>query len=152
VSSVEKIRRLTMPLVGRMQSAFAAVIAGLVLLLPASSSSTSVICKEVRLKPLHCVCGTVLDATGAPVARATVTILKDGTDNAEVNTGEDGKFSFGEVKAGNYEFSVNANGFRSFQFPIVVAKPDSKCRRALEIRLTLGYPQSCTGVRIVKPS
>ena len=141
-----------MLLVGRMHTAFATVITGLVLLLPASSSSTTEICKEVRLKPLHCVCGTLIDTAGAPVARATVTILKDGTGHAAVNTGEDGKFSFDELKAGNYEFCVKANGFRSFRFPIVVVKPDSKCRRALKIRLTLGYPQNCTGVRVVKPS
>jgi hypothetical protein len=81
-----------------------------------------------------------------------VTILKDGTGHPEVNTGEDGKFSFGEVKAGSCEFCVKANGFRSFQFQIVVVKPDSKCTRALQIRVTPGYPENCTGVRVVKAS
>lgn len=134
----------------RVHAAFATVVAGLILLLPASSPSTTEICREVHLKPLHCVCGTVINALGEPVARARVTILRDGTGRAAVKTGEDGKFSFDELKAGNYEVQVQAEGFRSFQFPIAVVKPDSKCKRGLEIGLTTGYPENCTGVRLVK--
>lgn len=136
---------------GRVRAAFTTVVAGVLLLLPASSPSTTAICEEVRLKPLHCVCGTLINAAGEPVARATVTILREGARRAAVNTGEDGKFSFDKLKAGNYEVQVQAEGYRTFQFPIVVVKPDSKCKRALEIGLTTGYPVDCTSVRFVKP-
>jgi carboxypeptidase family protein len=135
---------------GRAHAAFARLVAGLLLLLPASSPSTTEICKEVHLKPLHCVCGIVINALGEPVARARVTILRDGTGRAAIKTGEDGKFSFDDLKAGNYEVQVQAEGFRTFQFPIVLVKPDSKCKRALEVELTTGYPENCTDVHVVK--
>jgi hypothetical protein len=41
-----------------------------------------------------CVCGTIVDQVGEVVPGATVTILKDGTEIAAVETGVDGKFSF----------------------------------------------------------
>jgi hypothetical protein len=127
----------------------AIAVAGLVLLLPASSTSDT-ICKEIHLKPVHRVCGTALDISGGPVARATVTVLKDGARSASFRTGEDGKFSLDELPPGTYQFQIEAKGFLSFQFPIVMDKPESKCKRALEITLSTGYPVNCTGVRLVK--
>ena len=129
---------------------FATTVAGIVLLFPASSSSTTETCKELHLKPLHCVCGTALNTLGEPVSRATITVLKDGTERATLKTGEDGGFLFNELAPGEYELRVEAAGFRVFQFPIVVVTRESKCKRALEIRLTVGYPENCTGVRLVK--
>jgi hypothetical protein len=85
-----------------------------------------------------------------PIAGATVTVLKNGMQPITVQTGGDGKFSFRELKAGNYDLRVEAGGYQSIEFPIVMAKPDAKCNRSLEIRLYLGYPDSCPDAHIVK--
>lgn len=76
-------------------------------------------------------------------------VLKNGMQPITVQTGGDGKFSFRELKAGNYDLRVEAGGYQSIEFPIVMAKPGAKCNRSLEIRL-LGYPDSCPDARIVK--
>ena len=140
-----------MSFAGRMCAAFAITVTGLFLLLPAGYPSLEEICTGVRLQPLHCVCGTVINALGKPVARAAVTILEDGSARARVETGENGKFAFEMLKAANYEIQVQAEGFRTFKFPVAVAKPHSKCKQALEIELTTGSPENCSSVRIVKP-
>ena len=139
-----------MSFAGRMLAAFAIAIAGLFLLVPADSSSAEEICNEARLQPLHCVSGTVVNKLREPVVRATVTIFKDGAARASVKTGADGKFAFEMLEAANHEIQVQAEGFRTFKFPVTVAKPDSKCKRALEIELTTGSPENCSSVRIVK--
>jgi len=134
-----------------LQARCTTAVVGFLLVLPAGSSGTTEICKEVRLKPLHCVCGTLINELAEPVSYATVTVvLRDGTGRAAITTGGDGKFSFEELTPGSYELQVQAAGFRSYRFPIVVVKPESKCKRALEIKLTIGYPENCTGVRLVK--
>ena len=147
--STRNKRRSDMPTLTRLQAICATAVVGF-LVLPAGSPGTAEICKELHLKPLHCVCGTLINELGEPVAYATVTVLTDAAERAAVKTGDDGKFSFDELTPGSYELQVQAAGFRSYRFPIVVVKQESKCKRALEIRLTLGYPENCTGVRLVK--
>jgi hypothetical protein len=148
--STRNKRRSDMPTLTQLQARCATAVVGFLLVLPAGSPGTTEICKEVRLKPLHCVCGTVLNVLGEPVANATLTVLSNGNGSTVVKTSERGEFSFDELTPGNYELQVQANGFRRYQFPIVVVKSKSKCSRALEIRLTIGYPENCTGIRIVK--
>jgi hypothetical protein len=127
---------------------FAAIIAGI--LLPACQLSSEVICgKEPRLKPLRCVCGTLTDATGGPVAGAIVKALKDGTEVASVKTGQDGKFIFAELNGGDYELNAQAAGYLMFRSPIVVVKPKNRCRRGLAIFLDTGGLESC-GSRVMK--
>jgi hypothetical protein len=62
-----------------------------------------------------------------------VKVLKNGMQPITVQTGGDGKFSFMELK-----LRVEAGGYQSIEFPIVMAKPDAKCNRSLEIRVYLG--------------
>jgi len=133
----------------RLRRALATTIVG-VLLLSVRASGTEEICQQVRLKPLHGVCGAVIDRSGAPVARAAVEILKDGTELVALQTGEDGKFSYDRLSAGNYDIQIQADGFRTFRFSIVMSKPDTRCKRALKVILTTGYPEICTNVYLVK--
>lgn len=126
-----------------------AAMAGL-LSLPAFASATTVVCKELRLKPLHCVRGLVINTLGEFVPGAAVTIVEDGTAKAAAMTDEKGQFAFGLVEPGNYELRVETGGYLTEHIPIIVKKPGGKCKRALEIRLRLGYPMQCTQVRMVK--
>jgi hypothetical protein len=91
-----------------------------------------------------------LDPLGEPIPHATVVLFRGGVQQGELKTGEDGTFSFDQKSAGNYVLRVAATGFKDTEFSIVVAKPQEKCKQALEIKLNLGYPEACTNVRIVK--
>jgi len=122
---------------------FAATVAGL-FLLPVGTSTAEVICGKARpIKPLHCVCGKLIDQTGEPLAGTSVKVVKDGTDLATIETGSDGAFIFGELKPGSYELTANFDGLKPFRSPIVVANPTRKCKRGLTIVLVLTYPDNC---------
>jgi len=136
-------------LMARMRALFVIIMAA-VFLLAAGALSAEVTCEELRLKPLRCVGGTVIDEAGEVVSRADVTILKDGKDIATVETGVDGKFEFEDLKAAGYDLRVRAVGFRLFQVPIVAQSHAKKCKRALEIVLVRGVGEKCMGVRLVK--
>jgi Carboxypeptidase regulatory-like domain len=126
-----------------------AVMAG-ILALPLGAEATTAYCKEIRLKPLHCVRGFITNEAGEFVPGATVTIFEDGAAQAVSKSDVKGQFSFGALKPGSYELKIEGEGYRTEKVPIVIKKPKSGCRQALEIRLTLGYPNPCTHVRIVK--
>ena len=113
-------------------------------LLPAGALSAEVICGKVPpLKPVQCVCGKLIDQTGAPVSGATVKVIKSGTDLATVKTADDGTFIFGQLGAGSYELNAYLGGFVRFQSPIVVTNPSRKCTRRLAIVLVTFYPDNC---------
>jgi hypothetical protein len=118
--------------------------------LAAGVARAEVTCEELRLKPLRCVCGTIIDEAGEVVSRADVTILKDGKGIATLETGADGNFSFDELKTGSYDLHARAVGFRLFSFPIVVENPAKKCKQRLEIILPASGLETCTGIRLVK--
>lgn len=127
---------------------FTPAIAAIVLL--AHLLSAEGVCPETpRLKPLRCVCGEFTNSTGGPVSNVLVKVLKDGTEVASMNSGEDGKFAFGELKPGSYELTAQAASYRTFRSPIVVAKPTKKCTHRLAIFLDIGGLESC-GSRVVK--
>ena len=121
-------------------------IAAVLLLLPwFSAAGTEEIC-GLKLKPVHCICGTVINVAGEPVVGATITIFSNGSEAATVKTDESGKFSLDQLQAGSYQVAIQAHDFRSFQFPVALVEPHSKPKRALEIVLTTGYPENCTRV------
>lgn len=122
---------------------------GFLLLAPTRVFCTSVTCNQKRVKPLRHICGIVIDESGAPVPQARVTILKDGTELATLQTGTDGQFSFEGLKQGNYEFQAQKEGFHGFRIPVVLVKPRDQCKRALEVVLSVANP--CPGARLVKP-
>jgi Carboxypeptidase regulatory-like domain len=120
------------------------------LLLSPHKALTEIICKEQHLKSVHFLCGSVINQLGQPILNSKVTVLFNGTEQAEVKTGSDGRFVFDSLKKGNYEIRIQADGYQVFSFPIALAKPSKQCKRTLQIRLTIGYP-SCGGtIRLVK--
>lgn len=120
------------------------------ILVPVLLTRAEVICgKPLHIKPLRCVCGRLTDATGGPVSDVTVAVLRDGVEVAHLTTGPDGKFTFGELDSGTYDLNATAYGFRTLRTSIRVAKPDTRCRRRLEIYLDTGGLESC-GSRVTK--
>ena len=58
------------------------------------------------------VLGTVLDATGSPVPKATVTLTNADTGiEAKTSTNNNGEYDFFDVKIGRYTVTVEATGF-----------------------------------------
>jgi Carboxypeptidase regulatory-like domain len=58
------------------------------------------------------ISGTVVDKSGAALVGATVKLTREGQALApEVQTGDDGQYSFTKVPPGAYQISVTANGF-----------------------------------------
>jgi len=120
----------------------AAIIAGT--LLPALQLRAEVTCpKQLRIKPVRCVCGRLTDPTGAPVSGVVVRVLKAGAGVASVNSDGDGKFIFEGLEPGNYELSAQLAGYLAFRTQIVVAKPEKKCKRKLAILLEIGGLENC---------
>jgi hypothetical protein len=108
-----------MLLMTRAHAAFGSAVLWLARLFPTCSFRTTEICKELNLKPLHCVRGTAVNVFGEPLSGATVTIFIGGTARAAVKTGANGRFFFSDLTPGNYELRVEEDGFRTFHFPIV---------------------------------
>jgi len=101
------------------------------------------------LKPIHRVCGIVINPLGEPLSGAEVTILQDGREVASQQTSKDGKFSFEQLPAGNYDIKVVAHDYPSANFSIVIVRSAVKCKRALQVLLAVG---SCGGgISEVKP-
>jgi hypothetical protein len=57
------------------------------------------------------VTGTVVDQLGGKVAKATVTLSRDGQRVGETSSSDLGAFSFDNVPEGRYRLAVRADGF-----------------------------------------
>lgn len=122
----------------------AATFAGLLLLMPAGSSAEVSCSKKPPLKPVHCICGKLVDPVGDPVSSALVRVNRDGAEVATASTDVDGRFLFHELKPGNYDLvAESGKTFVPFRLPITLAKPKKKCRHELVIRMVLHYPDNC---------
>lgn len=125
----------------------AAIITGLVLLLPSESYATT--CVALRPpKPIHPVCGFVIDPTGEPIANATVTILKDHHEIASMESSTDGRFAVNQLEAGSYDIRVQANFFLPAFSSITLVKPGAKCKKELGVLLAVGG--GCSGISLGK--
>jgi Carboxypeptidase regulatory-like domain len=76
---------------------------------PASTSTDRQVPNE---QPSGSISGTVVDQTGAVVARAQVTLTReDQSLDDRVLSGDDGQFSFSNVPAGPFHLTIGATGF-----------------------------------------
>src|SRR2546425_5424448 len=83
------------------------------------------------------VIGTVVDASGAVVPGATVSIVQEGTGlTATTTTGPQGTFSLAQLPPGRYDLAVELAGFRKFVESGLVLETDQV--RRVEARLQLG--------------
>jgi Carboxypeptidase regulatory-like domain len=121
-----------------------AILAGIPLLLPERSWAEVICGKRPPLKPVRCVCGKLVDATGGPVSGALVRVNRQGAQIAAENTDADGKFVFPELKSGEYELVADLDStFVPFRSSITLVKPKKKCRHELVIKMVLTYPDNC---------
>jgi hypothetical protein len=86
------------------------------------------------------VIGVIADATGAPIAQATVTLMADDASHLAVTTGADGSFSLSNVPAGSFHLTVVAPGFAEQTISGSVAAGASE--HLPEIRLQLSVTES----------
>lgn len=68
----------------------------------------SILVLSVALHAQHTVRGTVIDATGAPVAKAKLTLVRDGITDSAAVTASDGGFTFSAVADGAYKLRAEA--------------------------------------------
>jgi hypothetical protein len=133
----------------KMGKPLAAIVVGFLLFFPSDISSATECIALPPLKAIHRVCGFVSDPSGAPVADAKLTILKDGNEVATMQSGADGRFAFEELKAGKYEMRVDAKGFVTAVSSIVLVKPGAACKK--ELSVLLGVGMSCSSISLDKP-
>jgi hypothetical protein len=116
----------------------AAIMIGFLLFFPSEISYATECVALPPLKPIHHVCGFVVDPSGEPIPNAKVTILKDGNEVAAMQTNADGRFAFEQLKAGSYSIRVDANGFLSALSSIVLVTPGVACKKELGVLLGVG--------------
>ncbi len=82
------------------------------------------------------ITGTVLDATGAAIPKAAVTIRNVDTGGIRTTVGSDqGTYTITNMQPGNYEVSVTAAGFTTFKETIVLTVG---AKIAVDAKLTVG--------------
>lgn len=83
------------------------------------------------------ITGTVADPNGGPVSQASITLSRNGQTVRQVQTANNGQFSFAGVSPGPYQLSITASGFES-QSVSVVLNP-GQIYSAPRISLALGH-------------
>jgi Carboxypeptidase regulatory-like domain len=126
-----------------------AVAGAAVLLLAVQGFGDERVCLPLRLKPIHCARGIVIDQSGTPIDDVTVTLFKDGKMVATVSDQEDGKFSFDVSQPGNYEIEAKKLGYSGLRFPVVIVKPRKSSARILKVVLDTGG-DPCSHVWLAK--
>ena len=82
------------------------------------------------------VAGTIVDALGARVSGATVTLLRDGMTVADSKSGGDGTFAFASVVPGRYAVAATAKGFSPRTSEPIYVGPGS--RETVDVALEIG--------------
>lgn len=89
-----------------MSRMFAPILVALFLVLPLRASAQG--------ETTTAIVGQVRDATGAPIAGATVTIVSRETGmQRSLRSDQEGRFNFPQLKPGGYAVSCGAEGFDS---------------------------------------
>lgn len=93
-------------------------------------------------KVLASLAGTVLDSSGAVVARATVTITNTGTGvTFNTTTDETGQYVAGALPAGSYSVKVQSPGFKASERRDIILKAGA--RERADFTLTIGNLGCC---------
>ena len=113
---------------------------------PARPMSAAV--RDVALQDGNALTGQVLDATGAPVAGTTVSVVDQSRTVATAVTGDDGRFTITGVKAGVHQVAT-ANGVTVCRLWAPGTAPPAAQREALVVHgdtvLRCKGDDSCSG-------
>jgi hypothetical protein len=126
-----------------MRKVLAAIIT---LLLPYGNCYSTTCLALPPLKPVHHLCGFVINQLGEPIGTATVTVVRDGREIASMQTSTDGRFAFKKLKAGSYDIRVQANGFLSAFSSIILVNPAEACKKELGVSLAVGM--GCSSISL----
>ena len=96
------------------------------------------------------IVGTVLDASGAAVPNAAITIIDNSTGQSRAGvTTEDGTYAFTDVPAGSYTLTVTARGFRLSRTTNVQVAINAVSRN--DVRLQVGELAETVNVEASAP-
>lgn len=59
------------------------------------------------------ICGSIIDVTGAPIVGAKITLTRDDQSTDEQLSDENGRFTFSNVKPGEFQLTIASQGFTS---------------------------------------
>jgi hypothetical protein len=82
---------------------------------PAAEPAVKSAASTTAQKSPASVRGTVADASGKPIAGATISIKNDAGASQSATTDTKGKYRIGSLATGTYTISVTANGFKKFE-------------------------------------
>ncbi len=116
---------------------FVAFLAAFLPVLLSCVSSATTCFEMPALKPLHLICGVVVVSSGDRIHDAKVTVLKAGKEIAAQETRDDGKFSFGHLKAGNYEIRVQLAGLGVASTKVILIHPESETKQEIAVNRSL---------------
>lgn len=105
----------------------------------------------VALPPLEHVeriRGVVFFTSGDRIGKAKVTVLMDGREIAEQATDTDGKFVFGELKAGAYEIRVQVQKLPIATTKVLIDHPEPKPKREIAVNIAV---HGCSSFSLVDP-
>ena len=86
-----------------------------------------------RAGPLRMISGTVLSASGQPVAQARIYVLAapGAVPDVALLTDADGRFELGALQPGAYEIGANTDGLGSGQVAVRVERADARVQITL---------------------
>jgi uncharacterized protein (DUF2141 family) len=131
----------------RVSLLFATLLAALFLVLHGAVSAATTCVEMPPLKPLHRICGVVFFPSGDRIANAKVLVLQAGKVIALQQTSDDGKFSFDQLKAGNYELRVRVEGGGVAATQVVLVNSKAKCKQEVAVNMSLNGV--CSGFSLV---
>lgn len=117
---------------------WALFLAALLLMVPSASLAATTCVGMPPLKTLHRVCGVVFFASGDRIANANVSVLEGDKEIAVQETDDHGKFSFDQLKPGNYELRIRVHGIPGIAGTrVVLARPNAKSKKEIAVNISV---------------
>ena len=91
------------------------------------------------------VCGTVVDPSGEPVAKAGIRLLRNGDVVVKTNADQHGEFDLEVREPGKYELDTTASGFVEGRYELTLQHPERSCKNALRVELFVPTTSTCGG-------
>jgi hypothetical protein len=127
----------------------ASVLAALLLMVHSAAPSATTCVGMPPLKTLHRVRGVVFFPSGVRIPNANVSVLEGDKEIAVQKTDDHGKFSFDQLKPGNYELRIRVDGVPGIAATrVVLARPNAKAKKEIAVNFSL-TAASCSSFSLV---